>query len=303
MYYELKFMKRLNIILTIGLTTNLAQAITIRMLDPDLHDRFASNTPGATANGTFQYAGDFSGVGWATGTTSKSVTMISDTHFVSAVHHAIGSSVSFRDINGIVSTHTVSGTTVITNADNPLAGNSDLLVSTLSSAVSSDINFYPLLDPSLTPVGQDILIYGQNGRVGESTIVSHQDLTVGGIEGRTSISQYVIASGGPNDAFFTGGDSGGPSFIRGLSGELILSGVHWAVGSDEERDEDTDALITPAVNTFNIDTHVSDYINQINMVSGLTVTTSSNITEVVPEPSSSLILGMSSLVLLWRRKR
>jgi len=242
------------------------------MLDPNLHDRFVSNTPGASHNGTFQYGShDFSGVGWDNADTRKSITLISDTHFLAAGHFTPSTLVNFRDSSGVVHSHTVASYTTISNADHPsLSGNSDLIVGTLSSAVASGISHYSLLNPALNPVGQDVLLYGQKGRVGESTIVSHQDLTVSGVDGRTSISQYNIASGGPDDAFFTSGDSGGPSFIVDHCGDLIFSGVHWAVGNDAVRDPlDPSIIITPAMNNFNIDTHVSDYINQLNMIAGL----------------------------------
>ncbi len=302
----MKFMKLSYILISLFVTNNLSHAITIRT-DTVSHDRFNNTTPGALENASFKYSSQqFSGVGWDDTDTRKSITMISDRHFLAASHFAvpIGNTVHFRDNNGLVLDYMVSAITSISNADNSLSGNSDLIIGTLSSAVSSDVNFYPLLDPTLTPVGQNILIYGQKGKVGESTIVSHQDASVRltptatPVEGRSSVSQYIIAAGGGDDAFFTNGDSGGPSFIVGQAGELIVSGVHWAVGSDEI----TDPIAIPAKNRFNFDTHASDYINQINMINGLTVTTSSNIIPV-PEPSSALLIAISSLTLIMRRKK
>lgn len=281
------------LILAISIATNISHGITIRA-GTSANNRF-SGGPGATENGSFLYgAYDFSGVGWNTSVTAQSVTLISDTHFVAALHNLPGSSVSFRDVSGVVQTYSVSGYSTMSNADYPfLITNSDLVVGTLTGAVSSDINFYPLLDPALSPIGQDILVYGQDGRVGESSI---SNIVAGGpdggsTEGVLTEAQYVKASGDPNDAFFTGGDSGGPSFIVGNSGELILTGVHWLQGEDAD-------------NRYLYDTFASAYIDRLNAVSGLTVTTSSNITVVpVPEPSTGILVGVAFLAFTLRRRR
>ncbi|MFT5904506.1 MAG: hypothetical protein ACI9E1_000081 [Cryomorphaceae bacterium] len=269
------------------LGASISHGITIRM-GSSANNRFIGS-PGATENGSFLYgAYDFSGVGWNTSATAQSVTLISDTHFVAALHNLPGSSVSFRDMTGTVQTYSVSGYTTMSNADYPfLLTSSDLVVGTLTGPVSSEINFYPLLDPSLSPVGQDVLVYGQDGRVGENKI---SNIVAGGPDGGSTEGiltelVYVKAAGDPNDAYFSDGDSGGPSFIVGNDDELILTGVHWLSGEDAD-------------NRYLYDTYTTAYIDQLNAVSGLTVTTS-----LIPEPSTGMLLGFAILTISLRRRR
>lgn len=268
------------------LGASISQAIIIRV--PSLEDdRFAGGTPGATQNATFQYdAYDFSGVGWDTTATARSVTLISDRHIVAALHNQPNNNVSFRDEFGVVHAYTVSSWSTMSNADYPsIPGNSDLRVGTLSTSVASGINFYPLLDPSINPVGLNTFVYGQNGKIGEAPIVGVQAVDVSGTQGVTLASQYVKAGGGPDDARGSGGDSGGPSFFMADDGSLVLAGVHWAI------DDDVD-------NHYLFDTYTSAYINQLNNVSGLTVVVSN-----IPEPANSLFMGLAVMSFVFRRQR
>jgi hypothetical protein len=279
-------------VLAIMLGANISHGIIIRGPSTSDNNRFVGG-PGATENGSFQYnTYDFSGVGWATSTPSQSITLISDQHFLAANHNKPTGTMSFRDTTGVVHTYSVSGYTIISNAAYPsLSGNSDLILGTLNTAVSANISYYSLLDPTLSPIGQDTLIYGQNGRVGESSIVDVLEAEVdhggalGIVQGVVTESKYVIAAGSPDDAYFTGGDSGGPSFIVGNDNNLILSGVHWAQDSDDE-------------NQYLYDTYSSAYINQLNSVSGLTVTTS-----LIPEPSTGMLLGFAVIAISFKRRR
>ncbi len=162
----------------------------------------------------------------------------------------------------------------------------NLPVGSLSGdGVSDGINFYPLLHPSLSPIGLSPLIYGQGGRIGESSIVGVVGSDAGPLKGVFTEAQYVKAAGGPDDAFLTGGDSGSPSFILDVDGNLILSGIHSGAGSDDD-------------NNYIYDTYASAYINQLNAIGGLTVTTS-----LIPEPSTGILLGLSILALSFRRCR
>lgn len=273
-------------IIAVVLGASISQAIIIRVPSPE-DNRFAGGTPGATQNGSFQYdAYDFSGVGWDVAATARSVTLISDRHIVAALHNQPSNSVSFRDEFGVVHTYTVSSWSTMSNADYPfLTGNSDLRVGTLSTSVASGINFYPLLDPSVNPVGLNTLVYGQNGRIGEAPIVDLLAIEVSGRQGVVLESQYAKAGGDPDDARGSDGDSGSPSFFISDNGQLILAGVHWAI------DEDVD-------NHYLYDTYASAYINQLNAVNGLMVTTS-----MIPEPSTSLLMGLGVVSFILRRRR
>ncbi len=273
-------------ILVIILSASITNAIIIRVPSAQ-DDRFTGGTPGASQNPTFQYAAyDFSGVGWDVANPTMSVTMISDRHFVAALHNNPGESVRFRDELGVLHTYTVTSYTTISNFDyNPIVtGNSDLIVGTLSGPVASGINFYPLLDPSIIPVGLNTLVYGQNGRIGEAPIVSIQVTDVSGRQGVTALSRYVKAGGGPDDARGSGGDSGGPSFFVTDDGRLVLSGVHWAIGEDTN-------------NYYLVDTYAPAYINRLNAISGLTVTTS-----MIPEPSQFVLLLLGTGFMMRRRR-
>jgi PEP-CTERM motif len=274
-------------IIAVVLGASISQAIIIRVPSPD-DDRFAGGTPGATQNGSFQYdAYDFSGVGWDVAFTDRSVTLISDRHIVAALHNQPGNTVRFRDEFGVVHTYTVSSWTTISNADyNPsITGNSDLRVGTLSSSVASGINFYPLLDPSIDPVGLNTLVYGQNGRIGESSIVGFQVSPIAGNQTILAISQYAKVGGDPDDARGASGDSGSPSFLITDDGRLVLAGLHAGIGED-------------ATNHYLADTYTTAYINRLNTVSGLTVTTS-----MIPEPSTSLLMGIAVMGVMFRRRR
>mgnify|MGYP001946144291 FL=1 len=302
-------MKTLWPALVITILTINVNAITLRsngviLGDPSTitQDRFEANTPGVVLNPDFEFSTlDFSGVGWDSATPSRSVTLISDRHFVAAKHHAIGSNVSFLTSSGVVS-YAVASQVFINNPAEPgfPPGVSDLRIGTLTSPIdlgSAGINFYPVLDPTLSPVGQDIIIYGQNGRIGESTITTELNINVGGVLGRTTRADYVIASGDANDAYFSGGDSGGPSFIVNYSGDLVLSGVHWAVGDNTPRDEDNNPT-GPATLRQSYDSQISRYITSAeSQVAGLTFATST------PEPSSTLLLLSATFGFALRRKR
>lgn len=273
-------------ILALILTTSITNAIIIRVPNA-ADDRFTGGTPGVSENPSFQYAAyDFSGVGWDVANTTMSVTMISDRHFVAALHNNPGGTVRFRDETGVLHTYTVSTYTTISNVDyNPtITGISDLVVGTLSTSVASGINFYPLLDPSINPVGLNTLVYGQRGRIGEAPIVGLQYAFDGSRYGVASVSQYVKAGGDPDDGRGSSGDSGSPSFFVRDDGQLVLGGVHWAIDEDAE-------------NHYLYDTYAPAYIDRLNAISGLTVVTS-----MIPEPSQLVLLLLASGLML-RRKR
>ena len=259
-------------------------------------DRFLANTPSASVNPNFEYSSyDFSGVGWGTiDSQRRSVALISDQHFVAARHFSPGSNISFLTSTG-VKTYTVAtgGYSIINNpSGSGSSGPSDLRIGTLSNAIDLEaegLTSYSVLDPSVNPLGLDTLLYGQRGRIGEGSIDAIQPLTVGGIQGTISYSIYDIATGDPNDAFYTGGDSGGPTFIISNTGDLILSGVHWAIGNDKD----------PTTEMYSIDTYLPTYISQIeSTVSGLTVSVVG-----VPEPNSILLSATGLCVLLSARRK
>ncbi len=275
-----------------------SDAISIRtpgtiLGDPDTitQDRFEAGTPGAIVNPDFEFdAYDFSGVGWSSANTVRSVALIDDQHFLAAQHAAISGTINFLTNVGVESFAVASYTNI---------GSSDLKLGTLSAPidlVAKGIISYAILDPSENPVGHDFLLYGKRGRIGEGTFDATDSITVSGVTGDVIQSTYNIASGANNDAFFTSGDSGGPSFIVGNDGSLILTGIHWAVGDDG----DDGPPVVPATEKYNYDTDVGNYVSDLNAISGLTVTT---VLSTVPEPSSTLLLGVGLIGFTLRRKR
>ena len=275
-------------------TTAFSSAIAIRtpgtiLGDPSTitQDRFEAGTPGAIENPDFEFdAYDFSGVGWSSANTVRTITLIDDQHFLAAQHAGISGTVNFLTNVGVESYAVASYTNI---------GSSDLMLGTLSAPidlVTKGLISYAILDPTANPVGEDFLLYGKRGRIGEGTFDATGAITVSGVTGDDIQSTYDIVSGGNNDAFFTSGDSGGPSFIVADNGSLILAGIHWAVGDDSD----------PGPHTINAnyDSDVGNYITQLNAVSGITVTTALT---TVPEPSSVLLLGAGLIGFSLRRKR
>ena len=282
-------------------------------------------------SGTFWKASyDWSGVGWRKpfvvdpmsdpnpnlGHASMGVTMISDIHFVGATNFNPGvyddrgtldpsddrGVVQFLGSDGIVYDHQVSSiqalTTNYTDMGMPASSPADFFVGTLSATVdTSVITSYKLLTASSFAdfIGVEVLQYGQRGDVGVNTIDS---LTLALIAGRVSATYRSLfpvddmdPKATPDDLRFVGGDSGSPSFYE-KDGELILAGVHGAIGS----------MIVDG-NRENYDNLA--YFYQSQVISELAAdgrTAQFEFVVPVPEPSSLLLSACTSIFLFRRRK-
>ncbi len=224
---------------------------------------------------------DWSGV-------ANKATMISPTHFIAAAHSSptIGQTLTFYHGNSTLDfeQRTVTGLTQIVSE----FGASDLMLGTLSSAVSNDVAIYPILvlptiddygNLPIFSVGQSIDINSQ--RVGTNTIDPNSPYStdpvfladVDGSIGPVFLYDRDFVDG---EALVQGGDSGLPSFAV-YNGQLALVGLHWALETN-----------LPA----SVDTFLPYYVNLLNAqlsASGESVT-------VVPEPSS---LALAGLVAMW----
>ncbi len=144
------------------------------------------------------------------------------------------------------------------------------------------LNSYSLLDPSIDSNGLNVLLYGQKGRIGESVISSVYSYGVGGRQHIT----YTVNGTNDNDAYLTGGDSGGPSFVVGNNDQLLLTGTVYSGYTSNA---------TEIVQRYE---YVPHYIEAIqNAIPEISITTSP-----VPEPSSSFLLCLGLAFLTQRRR-
>jgi hypothetical protein len=107
----------------------------------------------------------------------------------------------------------------------------------------------------------------------------------------------------PDETFFVGGDSGGPSFIADAFGTLELVGIHSYAGTTP--DEDFDGVADQGVDGMGIeipvrrvsgDAYLPSHIADINAaVAAITP---------IPEPSSLICLAaVAGLCCLWSTRR
>jgi len=267
-------------------------AIEVASYSAAAHDRFEND-------GTFiESAFDFSGVGRSTG--NHWVTMISDTHFVTAEH--------FRPTNQTVRFYF---------ANDPLGGfeerlvdgrfgmeigptGSDIWLGKLTAATSTSVTSYDLFKPYPLTNAELEEIYtvgisdGGGGftdfRVGTNQIdlgsITQRDTTgTGGVLNNQSYSftYNTIPMTPPNESFVEVGDSGAPSFVNN-GGVLQLIGTHserFNLGAASASNGD-----------ISYDSFVGAYGDEIGF-------------EAVPEPGSALLIGVGSAFFLvfFRRRR
>lgn len=272
-------------------------ALVVYNYSATVNERFDSGFPGTpvpNASGSFLGAGlDFSGVGWLTGSSQFSLTMISPQHFVIAEHTkpANGASVSFLNQAGVVKTYTVDSTSVITHS----AGvNTDLAIGRLTAPIAGAdlVTSYPIL--LFNTYGEyanlPLLVYGQSGRIGQNTldaIYLNADMLPFGSGNAVADSTLFSADydAATNQSQGEGGDSGSPTFyVAGAT--LALLGVHSAIDT------------TPAED-LTYDSFVPTYTAQINAL----LTLDSYSLQAIPEPSTvTAWLGAAALVLTLRRR-
>lgn len=283
--------------ITALLTPVLHAALSLQSYDADKHDRYANH-------GDFIGAGnDWTGVGLESGGSTRWATMISSTHFISAEHAAptIGNNIVFHADNNPASPAITREVMSITQV-----GSTDLVIGKLSSAPGPTIAIYSVASDSTSAGGFTSSVYSDReafvvGRdVGTSTTsfrVGRNELDGFGTFADTPTigdavtfddDRFTAESLGADEAFLISGDSGAPLFVT-VDGDLILTGINWftnpASGGDPR---------------YSGSTFVPNYIDDINVI--LAGEGESLTLVAVPEPSSMLLLALSGMVWIKRRR-
>ncbi len=275
--------------------------LSLQNFSAEKHHRF-NNNPAFIGAGH-----DWSGV--ARASNGRWVTMISSTYFLTCEHvqPSIGNSVTFHtdnDPNGTTVTRTVTSLTRI--------GTTDLVVGKLNSSPGSTIAHYSIFSSGTSQAGfasspysgLTAFVTGLNNtgsgttqfRVGRNVLDGFVDdisddppTTVGDAVTFTDDSN-TIESLGDDEAYLIAGDSGAPLFVSS-GNDLVLTGINWFNSYP-----DPNAPVKSSGCTF-----VPNYTTEINAVladggESLTLVT-------VPEPSSLLLVSLSAVSLLTRRKK
>jgi|TARA_B110000881_G_scaffold9496_1_gene7254 hypothetical protein len=289
-----------------ALATDASAVLALQSFDANKHHRFANHA-------SFIGSGkDWSGV--ARASNGRWVTMISSTYFITANHAAplVGDTVIFHEDNyaaGTTVTRTVTSRTRI--------GGTDLVVGRFDSAPGATIAIYGIASNTTTEAGfsssvysdREAFIVGKNDtgalttqfRVGRNELDRFFDgVAVAGSEtvsgSLTGIGDAItfdddrssLESLGDDEAYLQSGDSGAPMFVTS-GDDLVLTGVNWFIAGPPDVPHQLSGT-----------SFVPNYITQIQSVldgGGESLTLVS-----VPEPSTLLLLGMSTISLLRRRR-
>lgn len=205
-------------------------ALVIEGYTPARHDRFASGyptNPVPNSDPSFIGAGyDWSGVGWDTNYSSRSIALLGPKFFLEANHWKTGSTVSFFSSDSQLKSYSVQ------THSGSLGSNatSDLCLGVLSSPIpaSDQVAYYPVLfmGYSIMPyINRDLLVYGWTAKIGKGIISGVEQFT-----GDTGYYFKEPVAPVPDRAAFQSGDSSSPSFIvTNNPGEIYLAGAHYAV--------------------------------------------------------------------------
>lgn len=173
-------------------------------------------------------------------------------------------------------------------------GNTDIWVGVLDAPIAPGYAFYDMpLTPSLgknaymagrsttnLPLSQDIAI-------GRNILDSTSSYTVDGNTGSTIVANYNFSSSVTHESLFVGGDSGAPLFTVGSGSELTLEGINWFKGSIDA------TLLTPEIE-FNGFSDISSERAAIQTIIDA---------NAIPEPSSTFLLCLGSMMLITKRRR
>ena len=248
---------------------------------------------------------DWSGVGLSSN--GSWATMISPTYFVSAWHdHPVpGNTVTFYTGNSSSATsytYTVGSFGYQTSASG-LGGSysgSDLWLGQLTTPVAASIAKYPVevLPSNAAYIGQTIWTYGYPYRVGKNNIDSISVLDGVYMPETTEVMYFNYnATGGQgfDECYLEGGDSGGPAFAV-VNGNLALLGTGFVNANDLGLGS-TVYDGAPSGDAF-----IPHYVSQLDAH----MTGGEQVTVVVPEPGTLLLLGVVAATLVccwWRGKR
>ena len=275
------------LIVAILFATQADAAMMLQSYSAKNHHRFYTGVDKAFIGDTY----DSSGVGRGA---NRWATMISEHYFLSArhLHPDNGSTIQFfsgNDPGGASEDHVV--------ASGQFIGGSDLWLGKLSTAPSSSIERYPILNyPSLSSYDNiELYNYGRDAdssntsqRLGRNNFEpgSIGPQTVSGITGESFLYDYDNPGGmGADETRLAAGDSGGPSFSV-INGEFALVGIHWFIYSD--------------MGTLGSgDTFVPNYIADLNAAMAMM---GESVTTVIPEPSSLILVTLLGVAMTTTRR-
>lgn len=283
--------------LMLTLATAPLGALEVRNYAAANHDRFASgwgtDTPVTNTDPAFILDGyDLSGIGWSMGYGTKGgtgATLITDRHFITAVHLSPNSSYPIRFVNrdgeiveiAIESYSSVSGT--------------DIRIGKLARAVTAEdkLRVFPVVDlgaqANYLALGMFVSGYDltTGPRYGTSTIDSFTTGTVGSLA-----SCIYPTSGSADDGYLEGGDSGSAGMML-IEGKLGVMGINYAVGGSGP--------------IYNILSFAPDYLTEIDAIlatdgKALTRLSLGDAPEVIPEDTSVTVFTGNSAslnVMAW----
>lgn len=242
-----------------------AQGLFVRGYNATDHTRFTGFAGAPVMNPGFLYdATKFTGTGWFVSGAHRQCALVSPRHFVWATHYHLPGdpindvllqTIRFVGSDGIVVSRTVSAFTPI---DDGSGDDTDLVLVTLSAAAPPTVKPFPWLNLGTEDayLNQELVVFGFNARAGRGSLQSFltDDLDAAGPQGETRFYsfEYDPASGGDDDCYLEGGDSGSPTFAM-VSGQPALVGTHSTVS-------------TPDPTIFNYDTFVPHYIAELDLL-------------------------------------
>jgi len=287
--------------------SSLPAALSLESYDPDSHHRFANPADPTDFIGNDH---NWSGVALSS-TSSRWVTMISPTYFVTATHTTnphtassplfVGHNVVFHadnDPDGPTVTRSVTSLTLV--------GTTDIMIGRLASTPGPTIATYGIaMDPTTSATfGSSVysdrvaFIVGFNStgsgtakfRVGRNELDGFIDSVDDGSSMGSGITfdddRFTLDSLGADEAYIQGGDSGAPLFVTS-GDELILVGTNWFQDTDPDPNR-SGATFLP---------------NHIAAISAIVTSGGESITLVnVPEPSSMFLLAFGGVALIRRRR-
>ena len=258
--------------------------------DDDVHKRSGQSFIGANY--------DWSGVCI---NSDNRATMISPSYFLTADHYRpdLDATMMFENSSGTTFEYNVDSyssvfTTTFIYDGTEYTKDSDLRMGKLTSQVDSSIAKYSLATDGSLFYKEPLFLYGASNYVGTNELDSLKFTYTGGTNlgnasevGASMILGYDEEAS-ENEAYLQYGDSSSPSFaVR--QGELILTGIHWAITSETDNPDSDDA---------SIDTYTPFYNDQIE-----TAMEEESPTFWVPEPSVLTILILALCISLLRRPK
>jgi hypothetical protein len=208
--------------------------------------------------------------------------------------------------------------------------NTDLCIYQVSGVFPS---YAPLYTNPGGEVGQGLVVFGRgtqrgnpvtlpNGQVGGwywgagDSVQRWGQNTVNSIvqdpQAGTLLYATFSASGGPNEATLSGGDSGGGVFIKGANGVWDLAGVNYAVDgpfyTDDQGSNPFNGAMFDTTGLYEFDG--TNYVNATNPSGFYASEIAADLTfidSVIPEPSSGALLalgtGIGAVAGTWRHRR